>query len=165
MKRIKVLASVAVIGSMLLAMTGCGDKVNYIEKKEFKKILKNELDMEEDDDFFRYDSGYYDSISAYYEDVNIDARWYDDADDAYDYFEDAYDAVVDAAEDGDIKGDCKYDFKETSGFFTINGKIDGDYDCGGLFFCEDMIISVNADSKRDIEDVNYVLEILGLPTM
>ena len=165
MKKIKVLTSIAIVGSMLMAMTGCGTKVNYIEKKEFKKILKNELDMEEDEDYFTYDTDDYDSISAYYEDVSIEAMWYDDADDAYDEFADIYDEFVDAAEDGDIKGDCKYDLNETAGYFTMNGKFEGDYDCGGMFLCEDMLISVNADSKRDIEDVNYVLEVLGLPTV
>ena len=167
MKKIKVLTSIALIGSMLLAMTGCGTKVNYIEKKEFKKLLKNELDMEEDEDFYVYNYNEYDRISAYYGDVTIRAAWYDDEDDAYDEFEDMYDEVADGIEDGDFKGDSKLDIQDTTGYIMVNGKMDGDYAYGGIYFCDNMIVQVSTESKRDraIEGVNEVLDVLGLPSL
>lgn len=169
---IKRIASVAVIGSMLFSFVGCA-KIKAYDKKEVKDILKNELDLKDDKDYYTYDWDDYKSFSGSNGKANFYIRIYEDADDAQDVFEDYLDDIEDDKDDKVLDGKIKISSGKTSGYITFSGEanddgdffIEDEYYYGGIYWADNMIIVVCAEKDKDTarEDVTAFLRAFKLP--
>lgn len=97
MGKFKKMLAVVLAGSVMLGLTGCskGNKIKALAKKEYKKVLKNELDIDNGDIYTLDGLGRDrkgeevegDLIQAKYESCMIFIEIYDDAEIAEDYFD------------------------------------------------------------------------------
>lgn len=178
MKKFKALAAGLMAGVMLLSLAGCAN-FKATDKKSFEKALEDELDLDEDDDYYVYEDDYTwidDCDTAIY---GYDGRCYyvflefDDPEDAFDYFEDVYyDDFEDMIKDKDFEGKHAMSINEkaSTGYMTFDGESDSDdfYDddiYGGVY-CKDGIIVVAiavSDKNSDKEDINAFLKAIGYP--
>ena len=161
---IKSFLSVTLVASMLFSLTACAGVKEY-DKKEVKSILKDELDLKADDDFYSYDWDDYESFYGSYGKASFRVYIYDDEDDALDFFEDLVDDV--------FSGRTKCVTSKTSGYITFSGEADDDgdffsedeYYYGGIYYADNMIIRVSAQKDKDSarDDVNAFCKAFGLP--
>ncbi len=169
---IKSFLSVTLVASMLFSLTACAGVKEY-DKKEVKSILKDELDLKADDDFYSYDWDDYESFYGSYGKASFRVYIYDDEDDALDFFEDLVDDFQDDKDDGVFSGRTKCVTSKTSGYITFSGEADDDgdffaedeYYYGGIYYNGCMVIIVTADKDKDSarEDVQAFLKAFGLP--
>ena len=168
-KFVKSLVSTMLIGSMLFSFAGCSVKFDAVKAKDFKKALEDAMDID-DDDYSDYDWDDSRNIWYYHKDIRIDYYQFDDADDAYDYFEDLYDEWEDTLDDGDFDGKHKEKFKDdaTSGYILLNGESDNDdfYEgdiYGGIYFVDDIIIIAvcRSDKQKDMDKIDALLDAIG----
>lgn len=171
MKKIKSIVSAVLIGSMLFAMAGCA-KVKEYDKGEVKDILKDDLDVNKNS-IYTSDRGDYEYLTADYGRVEIAFYFFEDEDDAYDYFEELHDDYIDDIDDDVFDGDSKDKFKDDMGYIIFDGEVDdfgdfftyGDYYYGGCYFRGSMVAAIytTSDKNSAIEDVDEVLEAFGFP--
>lgn len=171
MKKVKVLAAGLMAGVMLFSMVGCAN-FKATDEKSFKKALEDELDLEEDEDYYVYESSDETSIYAYKKNAVFAFIEFDDEDDAADYFEDYYyEDFEDMVKDKDFEGKyaMSYNEKSGTGYITFNGEADGDFaddDIYGGVYCKEGIIVVAmaySDKSSDIDNVNAFLKAIGYP--
>lgn len=177
MKKVKAIVAGLLAGVMLFSMVGCAN-FKATDEKAFKKALEDELDLEEDDDYYVYEDGdtWIDDcdtmIYAYKKNAVFGFLEFDDEEAAADYFEDYYyDDFEDMIKDKDFDGKyaMSYNDKAGSGYITFNGDADSDFaddDIYGGVYCKDGIIVVAmaySDKSSDIDNVNAFLKAIGYP--
>ena len=177
MKKVKALAAGLLAGVMLFSMVGCAN-FKATTEKDFKKALEDELDLEEDDDYYVYEDDYTwiddcdTAIYAYKKNAVFAFYEFDDPEDAADYFEDVYyDDFEDMIKDKDFDGKyaMSYNEKAATGYITFNGDADSDFaddDIYGGVYCKDGILVVAmaySDKSSDIDNVNAFLKAIGYP--
>lgn len=165
----RTLALILVV-SFVFSIAGC-KSVTYHDKKEIKSILKNDLKLKEDDDYYYYD---YDDgclFSGEYDDIYFSIGLYDDVKEAYHDFDDIADEIENDQDDFD--GRIKRSVKDKSGYITFDGEgtesgdffDDDDYYYGGVYYCDGMYIIVLTNSDKDSfrESVDEFLRAFRLP--
>ncbi len=169
---IKGFTSVLLIGSMLFSIAGCG-RVKAYDKKEVKSILKDDLGLKDDKDYYTYDWDDYYVFTGSNGKSSFRIAIYEDEDDAADEFEDLLDNFQDDKDDDCFSGRSRYVSGKSSGYIVLNGEADDDgdfftedeYYYGGIYWADNMIIWVLADKDKDNarEDVRAFLKAFGLP--
>jgi len=165
MKKAKCIVSAVLAGAMLLPLTGCLKKVEYVKEKDFKNAIEEVFD---EDDYIAHD----DFIYLYDDEYSIALISYDDEDDAEDEWDDVLDSYDDMMDDNDFDGRTLRVDMPSYGYIILNGDVDDPdfmngrgYVYGGIYYVDDEIIVVcttrDRDSTRD--DIDIILRELGLP--
>ena len=167
MKKVKCIVAAALIGAMLLPLTGCFKKIEYVKMRDFRNAVEEVFDDDEyveEDDFLTVTDDDY-AIGIFIQD------------DAPDNFDDIYDAYDDMMDDHDFDGRTVYVVMKNYGYILLAGDCDSDefmrgdyfegrdYLYGGWYYVDDEIFAVftTRDSDRCRENVDTILEELGLP--
>lgn len=174
MKKIKSVISAAIIGSMLFAFTGCG-KIGEIDKKEFKKTVKDVLDCDNDEyaEYDKDDLAKYEDYRARYrgedsDKYSVSITVYDD-EEAAQYFFDSY---VNDIEFSDDHGLIDGKVKKTGSYVTVDAEITSGYDgddydyYGGVYLAGTTIVRISTTTGKDKhkDTVDELLDALDLPT-
>ncbi|MCQ2528349.1 MAG: hypothetical protein MJ108_04435 [Saccharofermentans sp.] len=178
--------SMILIASISLGMVACSDSGSKKkdkkdrEKKEKTKVeewsiddFEDFLDDYTDGDYFDrdYDNCY--GLLSDSGDVVINYRWYDDEDDAEDYFDVAYSGFEEDFDDDLFDG--KHDMKRSGsqGYVVLAGEGEDDgswiyedqYFYGGVYYADHMVVTIitTRDKDKAREHVDEVLKELNFP--
>ena len=165
MKKVKCIVSAILAGAMLLPLTGCLKKVEYVKEKDFKNAIEEVFD---DDEYLDFDG----LIYVDDDDYAIGLVIHDDEDDAEDEWDDVLDAYDDMMDDHDFDGRTVRVDLEDYGYILLNGECDDrdfmrgrGYLYGGIYYVDDEVIVIctlkDKDSYR--ENIDTILRELGLP--
>lgn len=174
MKYFKKIATVALIGVMLVSLAGCGNTVKKVKEDKIRDVMKEQLDIKKKDcyeydeyelhgtnyedveDPYIYEDVYYLRGYDYDDDDDVYVTYYifDDEDDADDYFSHYYEAYSFI--------DKKYrHYKEGKNGYCIDTSDKDTYIA--MYYAEDMVIEVSAFGEGATKRMKKFVKKLGLP--
>lgn len=197
MKNFKKIISLLLVASLCIGVAACSDSGSRKSKKhskherddsDKKKKSKKKLSVEEysfddfedfiddytDGEYFTRDYGDCKGVLSEYDHIVVNYRYYDDEDDAADYFDIAYSGFQDDFGDDIFDGTYDMTKKDDYGFVVLSGEgkddgawiFDGQYFYGGVYFSGKMVVTVITvdDSSKARSQVDDILEELEFPT-
>lgn len=161
MKVLKKFATTILVAAMGMSLVACGKSAKKITSKEFKKALKSDYAVQENEN---------DDCEEEYIAVNEDGTimiiydLFESKSDAKAFWQDGYDTIDEALDDEEFDGDLeKKGNKITAkGTFEDNDYFDGDAYIV-VIRAEEMVITAYAQdtSKSTIKEVDKAIESLG----
>ena len=184
MKKVKSAIALIMAVSMLFSMTACTSGVKEYDEDSFKKVLEDDLKIDEDDIIIaKSDSsnGSPDAmiITAVNGCARVIAYFCDDEDDAKDYFENEYEEFENSFKTKSFKGNYSYLKTDSYGYIVLNGHDSGTTIFGdlhrtgpiyaGVYYKGSMLVyimpeGIQKEGKAD-DDLSELIDAFGFPNV
>ena len=171
MRNIRTTLLMLVVTAMMIAVSSCGSQLTEYDRSSLTDLLENELNIPGDQITL---SG--NDLSADYNDVMIRATFFDDAEDAHEYFGDLfYDFALKFNNKEMFRGEFKSDSSADSGYVVLRGEdseaeiFGPEYRMGpvyaGLYYSGSMVMTIIPGNEEAFEDTAAVIDKLGYPNV